>query len=135
MKIIQNCVVRLLSITRSPVTLGATILAFGLLATATPAQAISESFSCPASGVICYYDSTNFHNLLGYTPVSSCSGTYVLNPIRNRTESVRNRTGCRVYLLYYCGSSRCYREWMRPHSDDDRIEPLNQIDEVRLTAG
>lgn len=58
---------------------------------------------CPNSGsVICYYDATGFRTYLGYDRISSCSGAFALDSFRrNRVEAVRNRTGCRIYLLYY----------------------------------
>lgn len=90
------------------------------------------ALSCPGSGAVCYYDSQNFLNILFYDVPSTCSGTYTLDPYRNRIESIRNRTGCGVYLLYYCGTTRCYNEWMRPWSEDGTISPLNAIDLVRF---
>ena len=101
----------------------------------TSVDAKSAAFSCPTSGAICFYDSRNFNNLLEYWYPLSCGGTITLG-YPNRAESVRNRTGCRVYLLYYCGNgNKCYDEWMRPYSEDGTIAPLNAIDLVGLTAG
>jgi hypothetical protein len=108
-----------------------TIVLAGAVTSAVPAQTITKSSGCPSySGVVCFYDSRNFNNYLGYMPVTACNVRDVLDPFRNRVESVRNRTGCHIYLVYYCGTSRCYQEVMAPHSDDGTIAPLNQIDEA-----
>jgi len=88
-----------------------------------PAQTITKSSGCPSySGVVCFYDSRNFNNYLTYKWIDdSCNFHGTLDPFRNRVESVRNRTNCHIYLVYYCGTSRCYQEVMRPHSDDGTI--------------
>jgi hypothetical protein len=92
--------------------------------------AVGPNLSCPGSNAICFYDSQNFNNLLGYVVPGTCSGIFPLDPFRNKTESVRNRTGCRAYLLYFVGNSVTYDEWMRPFAEDGTISPLNAIDEV-----
>jgi hypothetical protein len=95
--------------------------------------AVTPAASCPTSGSICFYDSRNFHDLLGWATPRSCSGTYVLpDPSGNKIESVRNRTGCQIFLLYYCGRSLCHNEWMRPYSEDGTIHPLKAIDAIKL---
>jgi hypothetical protein len=104
------------------------VLAAGVL-TGGPAQAAG---SCPSSGAICWYDSQNFNNFLAYSLTNTCDqhGAFVLLPAayRNNIESVRNRTGCGLFLYYYCGTSICHNEWMAPNSEDGTISPLNAID-------
>jgi len=100
------------------------------VATAAPAYA---SGCLPNAGFICFYDSTNFNNFLWQVGiVGSCDGhgqfVALADQYRNRVESVRNRTGCGVFLYYYCGTSICHNEWMAPYTEDGTISPLNAID-------
>lgn len=118
-----------------PSSAGATAVPHGPVRTAVNSNGTATAAaSCPSSGSICFYDSQNFNNLLGWVTPSSCTNTYTL-PWRNVAESVRNRTGCRAYLFFYCGNDLCYSEWMRPNSEDGTIAPLNAIDAVGFAAG
>jgi len=84
---------------------------------------------CPETGAMCFYNNRNFNDLLGWFTPPSCSGTYpMLWPFA--VESIRNRTGCGVYLLSCPGD--CWKEWMRPSSEDGTIDPLNAVDRIRL---
>jgi len=87
---------------------------------------------------ICLYDSDNFKNLIyvrevGIPQFTVCPRVITLpDSVRNRTNSVRNRTACDVNLRYYCGTSVCVGEHMVPYSEDGVINPVNAIDQLDI---
>src|SRR5262249_48981660 len=84
---------------------------------------------------ICLYDANNFNFLLGWAdqPPSCASGWVIDLPAvtQNKTNSVRNRTNCGIFLQYYVsGIGYIADEWMRPLSEDGVITPTDAIDRL-----
>lgn len=78
------------------IALATVMAATGLVGvTAAPASA---AYSCPSSGWACFYIDNNFNNLAADVKAGSSITWTSSNTIWNQASSVRNRTGCTLYM-------------------------------------
>ena len=116
--------------------LGMTFLATPTQASAAPVR--PAALSCPDFHVppfqhaICYYDSDNFNNIINYKIVNAPSDCGLTIPIanseRNRTNSVRNRTGCRVDLDFFSGTGSDTMMILPPNTETSSVPMPNVLD-------
>jgi hypothetical protein len=101
---------------------------------------VSSAANCPSASIL-LYDHKDFQQLLACAgPFTNCNEKFELpNDLKYKVESVRNWTGCQLFLMYYCDDSNkkdlCHKEWMRPYSEDGTITPLNKIVALQLATG
>jgi len=97
---------------------------------------LTTAAGCPSNGAACLYDRRSYGGFLAsYNPPGSCRTGYITlaNDVRNRTSSVRNRTNCKLTLLYSCGRKTCAATSVYPYSEKSKIPHDNEIDFVAFS--